>query len=206
MIELFKETFDTLQKGGILMIPLLLCSFVAFMFILERAFSLRRKNILPKNFIIRSEELLQNKKLDELKISCKTEPSTLSQIVLAGLKRIEQEREVIREAMEEEGKKQGTQIYRYLEVLGTIAGAAPLLGLLGTVTGMIRIFRSVAIEGVGNPAALAGGISEALITTASGLTIAIPTFFFYRYYLAKADLMMTDLETTANDLLDLAKK
>ncbi len=203
MADLFRGTYETLKQGGVLMIPLLMCSLGALAVILERAFALRKKKILPEKFLIQIEDLLKRGKTDDAATLCRTEISPISQILLAGLSKKGMPREVVREAMEEEGKKQGANIQKYLELLGTIAGISPLLGLLGTVTGMIRIFRAVSVEGVGNPAALAGGIAEALITTATGLSIAIPAFFVYRYYLAKADSLTVEMETKSADLLDL---
>lgn len=206
MVDLMLRIKHMFESGGVLMWPLMLCSIASLTVILERFFALRRNKILPRNFMIAIEDMLNRDALADAITLCKTDRSAVAWITLAGLQREKQERALIREAMEEEGKRQGASNYRFLEVLGTIAGVAPLLGLLGTVTGMIRIFRAVSVEGVGNPAALAGGIAEALITTATGLAIAIPTFFVYRFYMAKSDAIMIDLETFAAHVLDNLKK
>ncbi|MGA1874321.1 MAG: MotA/TolQ/ExbB proton channel family protein [bacterium] len=112
----------------------------------------------------------------------------------------------MKEAIEHAGKRESSNLHRYLAVLATIVGIAPLLGLLGTVTGMIKAFQVIAMRGVGHPTALAGGISEALITTAAGLVVAIPTLVAHNYFFKKANGYILDMENTSMELLDILGK
>ena len=127
----------------------------------------------------------------------------MSRIVLAAIKNINQPKAEIKEAVSEAGRQEVRVLERHLATLGTIVSIAPLLGLLGTVTGMIRAFYTIALRGVGEPTALASGISEALLTTAAGLTVAIPSQLFYNYFINKVDSLTLDMEQNSLDILEV---
>jgi biopolymer transport protein ExbB len=129
----------------------------------------------------------------------------MGRVVLSALRNAGLGREAVKEAVQEVGRREAAQLERYVGILGTVANVAPLLGLLGTVSGMIKAFTVISVQGVGNPASLAGGISEALITTAAGLTVAIPAFVAYRFFLGKVDRLILELEQYAIHFVDLVK-
>ena len=174
--------FELVQAGGWLMVPILLCSVISAAICVERFWTLRATQIVPKNLLvqvwnwIRSNEM-DNKKLRELRAG-----SPLGQILAAGISNHKRGREQMKESIEEVAGHVVHEMERYLNTLGTVAAVTPLLGLLGTVIGMIKVFTAIKLEGTGNAAVLAGGISEALITTAAGLSVAIPSLFFFRFF------------------------
>ncbi len=129
----------------------------------------------------------------------------MANIIVAGIRNFGKRREIVKESIEEIGRREAAILERYINVVGTIAAIAPLLGLLGTVFGMIKAFDVISIQGVGNPSSLAGGISEALITTAAGLVVAIPTFVLYRYLANKADALIVEMEEHSIRMVDLLK-
>ena len=193
-------------KGGMLMYPILFCSILAVAIFLERLWSLRRSKVIPNSFIIEISDLIRLRKLDEAKTLCKLNDTPIARILMVGLKNYGKRRELVKESIEEVGRMEAAQLERFLTTLGTIAGIAPLLGLLGTVTGMIKAFTVISHAGIGNPQMLAGGISEALITTAAGLTVAIPSFVFYKYLRSRVDKMVLRMEAICIDILDLFKE
>ncbi|MBN2333490.1 MAG: MotA/TolQ/ExbB proton channel family protein [Deltaproteobacteria bacterium] len=190
-------------KGGVLMYPILICSVLSVAILLERIWALRRSKIIPNGFIIEIGDLLKRQKLEESMTLCRLSNTPISRILLTGIKNFGKQRELVKEAVEEVGRMEAAALERFLTTLGTIAGIAPLLGLLGTVTGMIKAFTVISQSGVGNPQLLAGGISEALITTAAGLTVAIPSFVFYKYLRSRVDKMILRMERISIDILDL---
>jgi len=192
-------------KGGVLMYPILFCSILSVAILLERIWSLRRSKVIPNAFIIEISDLIRLRKLDESKTLCKLNDTPIARILMVGLKNYGQRREVIKDSIEEIGRMEAASLEKYLTTLGTIAGIAPLLGLLGTVMGMIKAFTVISHAGIGNPQMLAGGISEALITTAAGLTVAIPSFVFYKYLRSRVDKMILRMEAICIDILDLFK-
>ncbi len=194
-----------LQKGGILMIPILLCSVVALAVFIERLWSLRFGRIIPSDLGARVEELVKRGQLADAEAVCRRSKSAMASIILAALKNAGQDRDTIKEALQEAGRRDAAQLERYVGILGTVANVSPLLGLLGTVSGMIKAFTVISVQGVGNPASLAGGISEALITTAAGLTAAIPSFLAYRYFLSRVDSLTLELEQVSLHFLDMLK-
>ena len=189
--------FELVRAGGWLMLPIIVCSIIAAAICIERFWTLRSNQIAPKNLfatvvsLIRSNQL-DNKRLRELRMG-----SPLGQILVAGLNNSRRGREIMKEAIEEVAGQVVHEMERYLNPLGTIAATTPLLGLLGTVIGMIKVFASIKLEGTGNTAVLAGGISEALITTAAGLTVAIPSLFFYRFFQRRVDDLVVGMEQEA---------
>jgi len=183
---------ELIKAGGLLMWPILACSVISLAIIIERFWSLQQKRIAPKHLVVQVWQWakvghLDNKRIHNLRIS-----SPLGRILAAGLVNRSHEREVMKESIEEIGRQVAHSLDRFLNTLGTIASISPLLGLLGTVIGMIKVFAVITTHGVGDASILAGGISEALLTTAAGLSVAIPTLMFHRYFRGKVnDLVMT---------------
>jgi len=197
--------YEFLVKGGILMIPILACSVVGLAVVFERAWTLRTARNIPRELLRRSEDLVRRGQIEEAMALCRRSRSPMGAVIQAALKNAGQGREAVKEAAEEVGRREAAHLERYVGVLGTVANVAPLLGLLGTVSGMIKAFTVISVQGVGNPASLAAGISEALITTAAGLTVAIPAFVAYRYFLGKLDRVILELEQYALHFVDLVK-
>ena len=194
---------DWMSRGGIMMAPILVFSVVALGIFLERLWLLRRSLILPEEPVRELENLLRKKLIPQARTYCQQHPSPLARILFAGLQQYGNSRDLIKENMEERGKAEALELKKYIGLLHTIASVSPLLGLLGTVSGMIKVFSTISVEGVGNPASLATGISEALITTAAGLTVAIPTFLGQRYLAGRAERLVHMLEEYATYLLNV---
>jgi len=197
---------DFIIRGGIFMYPIILCSIVSLAIFFEKLWSLRRNKNLPVAFLHEISQLLKDNNVSQALQLCQTNASPLSRIFLSGMREYGKKREIIKEIMEEVGRREASLLERYLEVLSTIANASTLLGLLGTISGMIKIFSVISSESVVNPSNLAGGISEALYTTAAGLTVAIPTIVFHRYISGKSNALLTEMEEHALHLLDLIKE
>ncbi len=197
--------YDFVVKGGVLMIPIALCSIIALAIFLERLWSLRRSKVIPRDFLIEIEDLIRREKIPEAVTRCRKDNSSMATIIVAGIRNFGKRREIVKESIEEIGRREAATLERYINVVGTIAAISPLLGLLGTVFGMIKAFNVISIQGVGNPSSLAGGISEALITTAAGLVVAIPTFVLYRYLANKADALIVEMEEHSIRMVDLLK-
>ena len=207
-MSLVDTALSFIERGGILMIPIMIASFISLAVFLERLWTLRRTQILPEDFIRLIFQKVSENKLTEARTLCEGRRSTASVIISHGLRRSKGTRTQSKEAFEEIGQIEVTYLSSYVEVLGTIATITPLMGLLGTVIGMIDVFRAVVAEvslqgGAVNPASLAGGIWSALITTAAGLSAAIPAFIGYKYLLAHLDRIAVELEEVAIELLDL---
>lgn len=184
------------------MLPIILSSIIAVAICVERFLELNPEKIAPKNLLNQVWKWLSNKKLDAEKMRELRRGSALGQILAAGLSNAKYGREVMKESIEDAASHVIHDLERYLNALGTIAAVAPLLGLLGTVLGMIRVFTDIMIQGSGNTAVLAGGISEALITTASGLCVAIPAMIMHRYFLRRIDALVVTLEQESIKLLN----
>ena len=193
---------EVLFSGGWLMLPIVICSVLSLAISLERAVTLRVAKIAPSDLMssvwlwIKSDQMT-NQRMAEIKQS-----SPLGAIIIAGLNSASLSRERMQESIEEAAATVVHEMERYLTALGTIAAITPLLGLLGTVIGMIKVFTAIMLEGSGNAAVLAGGISEALITTAAGLFVAIPTLIFHRYFHRKVDSLVLEMEQQAVRLVD----
>ena len=184
--------------------PLILCSIIALAIIGERMWTLRRDVVMPKNLLPRVvQEYRQNGVTPEM-VNRLAAHSPLGQIFAAALRNFNSSPAVIKEAIEEAGSAVAIELERFLTTLGTIAAIGPLLGLFGTVIGMIEIFGSQTPQG-GNPLVLAHGISIALYNTAFGLVVAVPSMIFYRYYRAKVDAMLVDMELQAIKLVEILK-
>jgi len=164
---------------------------------------LRRKNIIPGEFIRNVEEQVRNQKISEAIFLCQGDHSSIAKIFLAGLKNAGRGMWLVKEAIEEMGGREGVILEKHVGILSTIANLTPLLGLLGTVSGMIKTFNVISLQGVGNPALLAGGISEALITTATGLCVAIPTLVCYRILKDKAEALIFEMEENSLKIIEI---
>jgi biopolymer transport protein ExbB len=195
--------FELIIKGGVLIVPIILCSIVAMAIVFERLIALKTSKIIPKHLVAKVWKLYKSKKLDSTQIKQIRDESPLGRILAAGLVNMNHSREVMKESIEETGRQVVHKLEKFLNALGTIAAITPLLGLLGTVIGMIKVFTAIMVHGVGNPGVLAGGISEALITTAAGLSVAIPTLMFYRYFRGKVDALVIQMEEEALKMVEI---
>ena len=197
---------DLINAGGWVMYPLLLCSLVAMAIVAERFWSLQQKRITPTGLVAQVWRWQQENSLHREKIEELTNNSPLGKILAIGVSNSHRSRREMKENMEEVGSKVVHDLNCYLNTLGTIATITPLLGLLGTVIGMIDVFAVITSEGVGNAAALAGGISTALITTATGLSIAIPSLLFYRYFRGLVNELVVSIEHESVKMLNILNK
>ena len=195
--------FELVQAGGWLMIPILLCSVISAAICLERFWTLRSEQVAPRHLLVRVWNWIKNSEMDSRRLKELRSGCPLGQILAAGIVSNRQGRDLMKESIEEVANQVVHDMERYLNTLGTIAAITPLLGLLGTVIGMIKVFSAIRLEGTGNAAVLAGGISEALITTAAGLTVAIPSLFFYRFFLRKVDELVIYMEQEALKLVEV---
>ncbi len=194
---------ELVQAGGWLMYPILLCSAIAMGIIAERLWTLQRRKVIPEKLMNGIWTLLKNDQLTDKHIQEIETGSPLGKVLAAGLINRHLSRDMVRESIEETGRFVAHELERFINALGTISTIAPLLGLLGTVIGMIKVFTTITAVGVGDPATLAGGISEALITTAAGLTVAIPTVIFHRYLKRKIDELVMGMEQEAMKLVEV---
>jgi len=194
---------ELVKAGGWLMIPILLCSIAAMAIIGERLWTLRRKRIAPNNLVVQTWQWVHGGELSDAHIRRLRTGSPLGRILAAGLANRHRTREVMKESIEEVGRQVVHELERYLNMLGTIASITPLLGLLGTVIGMIKVFAVITTQGVGDPGVLAGGISEALVTTAAGLCAAIPSLLFYRYFRGRVDELVLTMEHEALKMVEV---
>ncbi len=185
------------------MIPILLCSVIAAAITVERFWTLRAEHVAPRNLLTQVWAWVKNNEMDNLRLREVKSGSPLGQILAAGITSHRRGRDVMKQSIEEVANHVVHELERYLNTLGTVAAITPLLGLLGTVIGMIKVFTAIQLEGTGNAAVLAGGISEALITTAAGLTVAIPSLFFHRYFQRKVDELVIYMEQEALKLVEV---
>ena len=188
---------ELVKSGGWLMAPIILCSIAAMAIIVERLWSLRRERVVPEDLVALAWQWVMAEELTGERIHALREGSPLGRILAAGLDSRDLDRELMKESIEEVGRHVVHELERYLNALGTIAAITPLLGLLGTVIGLIKVFAVITAQGVGEPRVLAGGISEALITTAAGLTVAIPSLLFHRVLRGRVDALVVTMEKEA---------
>ena len=193
---------ELVKAGGWLMVPILLCSVIAMAIVAERFWTLQRKRITPGNLVVQVWQWAKSGNLNDDRIRALRKSSPLGRILAAGLVNRDASRRMMKESIEDVGRHVVHDLDRYLNTLGTIASITPLLGLLGTVIGMIKVFAVITTQGVGNPGILAGGISEALITTAAGLTVAIPTLMFHRYFRGHVDELVVTMEQEALKMVE----
>ena len=185
------------------MLPIIACSIIAVAIIVERLWALQDKRVIPDQLVAQVWHWERNDQLDNEQVMKLRNDSPLGSILAAGLFNRDKAREVMKEAIEDTGRLIVHELQRYLNSLGTIAAVTPLLGLLGTVIGMIKVFSNLTAHGVGNVGSLAGGISEALITTAAGLVVAIPSLMFYRYFSGRVDELVVAMEQEAIKLVEV---
>ena len=197
---------EIILAGGWLMAPIILCSVLSLTIIAERIWTLRRSKVVPKGIGEQVKDWAARHELDRRHIEQLREESALGRVLAAALINRHRSRDLIKEAVEDTGRHVVHELERFLNTLGTIAGISPLLGLLGTVIGMIKVFSAILAHGVGNANELAGGISEALITTAAGLTVAIPSFFFYRYFKGQVEEYVVSMEEQAINLIEAIER
>jgi biopolymer transport protein ExbB len=193
---------ELVKAGGWLMAPILLCSVVAMAIVVERFWALRRDRIAPENLVAQVRQWARSGDLSEERLRAMRRRSSLGRVLAAGLGARDRSREVMKESIENVGRHVVHDLERYLNALGTIAAITPLLGLLGTVIGMIKVFAVITSQGVGDPGVLASGISEALLTTAAGLTVAIPALMFHRYFRGRIDGLVVTMETEALKMVE----
>ncbi len=184
------------------MLPIILCSVIAAAIIIERLWTLQPRRVLPKNLTRQVWEWVRKNQLNHTHIQTLHQGSPLGEILAAGLVNRHRERKIIKESIEDAGRQVVHDLERFLNSLGTIAAISPLLGLLGTVIGMVKVFAAITTHGVGDPTVLAGGISEALITTAAGLTVAIPSLIGYRYLSGRVDALAVQMEKEAITMVE----
>ncbi|MCX7990433.1 MAG: MotA/TolQ/ExbB proton channel family protein [Proteobacteria bacterium] len=192
-------------KGGVFMYPILLCSVLSLGFFIYKLITLKREKVIPSKLVEESVKLFKEKRFDEVYSLATKNPSPLAKILMVIVKNIGQGKTHIKESVEEVGRMEVIELESYVDYIGTIAGVATLLGLLGTISGLIKIFSIIGVEPVVNPAKLAGGISEALNTTAFGLVVAIPSVIFHRYLDSKVNKLVAEMESMAVTLIDIAE-
>jgi biopolymer transport protein ExbB len=185
------------------MLPIILSSVIALAIIAERLWSLQVRRVLPKHLVAQVWRWEKIHQLDEEHMKELQASSPLGAILAAGIVNRHQHRDVMKESIEDTGRHVVHELERYLNTLGTIASVSPLLGLLGTVFGMIKIFSALNLQEVSDPGALAGGIAEALITTAAGLTVAIPALMFYRYFRGRVRMLVLKMEQQAMLMVEI---
>jgi biopolymer transport protein ExbB len=194
---------EMIQSGGWLILPILLCSVLAMAIIVERFWTLRPNKIAPKTLLAEVWSWVRNNELNAGRMKQLRESTPLGKILAAGLSNSKYGRDIMKESIQEVASHVIHDMERYLNTLGTIAVITPLLGLLGTVIGMIKVFTAIMVQGTANANVLAGGISEALITTAAGLTVAIPAVIFHRLYQRRIDELVVEMEQEAVKLVDV---
>lgn len=195
--------FELIKNGGWMMIPIILSSIAAMAIIGERFWYLQAKRIIPGDLVPEIWLLHRDDRLDEKAIRRIQQDSPLGEILAAGLLNRKHGREMMKTSIEEVGRHVAHDLERYLNALGSIASITPLLGLLGTVDGIISVFSNIAVGGMADPSILSGGISEALICTASGLTVAIPSLFFHRYFERRVDDLVIRMEQESLRMIDI---
>jgi biopolymer transport protein ExbB len=193
--------FEIVKAGGIMMGPIILASIIAAAIILERLWTLQSKRVLPAELTEKVWHWVSERQIQDKHIAALQQNSPLGKILAAGLVNRHRDRAIIKESIEDTGRHVVHELDRFIGGLGTIAALSPLMGLLGTVLGMIRTFNAITTSGIGNPAALAGGIAEALITTAAGLTVAIPALIGYKLLRGKVEKLVVQMEKEAIKLV-----
>jgi biopolymer transport protein ExbB len=195
--------FEIIKSGGWMMWPLMICSIGAMAIVAERFWTLRKSRIIPDELVVQVWKLHKDNKLDDVTLRRLKTSSPLGRIIASGVSNSKHGREMMKESIEDVGRQVTHDLERFLDALGLIAEVSPLLGLLGTVFGMIEIFSQLMQHGAGDPTVLAGGISVALITTATGLAVAIPSLIFHRYFLRLVDEYVISMEMEALRLIEM---
>jgi biopolymer transport protein ExbB len=194
--------WEIIQAGGPMMWPIILCSIMAAAIVLERLWTLQQKRVLPRELTEQVWRWVRNNQVTDKLIAALEQNSPLGRVLAVGLTNRHRTRDIMMERLEDAGRHVVHELERFLNTLGTIASVSPLLGLLGTVIGIIRAFNAISLEGSGDPRILAGGIGEALIATAAGLCVAIPSLFAYRILRGKVNRIVIQMEKEAMKLID----
>jgi biopolymer transport protein ExbB len=198
--------WEIVRAGGPLMWPIILCSIAAIAIVAERLWTLHPQRVMPRGLLQKVWQLVENNQINDKVIAALQQNSPLGRVLAAGLANRHRPREVMMERLEDTGRHVVHELERFLNTLGTIASVTPLLGLLGTVTGIIKAFNAITQGGMGDPRMLSGGISEALITTAAGLLVAIPALIAFRYLRGRVDRIVVDMEKDAIQLADAVER
>jgi biopolymer transport protein ExbB len=194
--------WEIVKAGGIFMVPIVLCSIALVGIVFERLWTLQRKRVLPQELIKKVSQLAEANQVNSKVIDALEKNSPLGRVLAAALANRHRGREIMMERVEDVGRHVVHELERFVNSVGTIASISPLLGLLGTVTGIIAAFKGVMLGGMGDPRVLAGGISEALICTAGGLTVAIPAYIAHRYLRGKVERIVVEMEKIAINFAD----
>jgi len=198
------DPFEIMAQGGILMWPIMLCSIIALAITIERFFSLRRADIDTREFMDTMRQVLKQNRIQEAVEICDETNAPVARIMKAGILKHNRPKDDIREAIEDAGRFEIPRLERYLSGLATCSTIAPMLGLLGTVQGMIKAFAKIQnMRGQVNPSDLAEGIGNALVTTAAGLTVAIPCLIAYNYFVTRVEGMVIEMEASSSELIEL---
>ncbi len=201
------DAYEIIFKGGIVMWPIMACSVMALAIAIERFLVLRRATIDTREFMDQMRTVLRQNRIQEAIEVCNETEAPVARIMKAGILKHGRSKEDIREAIEDAGHLEIPRLERYLPAMATIAQVTPLLGLLGTVAGMIKAFAQIQNKaGQVNPSDLAEGISNALVTTAAGLTVAIPAYVIYNYFVTRVDNMVLEMEISSSELVELLTK
>lgn len=195
--------WELIKAGGWLMVPIIACSILVMGLVGERLWALQRRRVIPRHLVAQTWHKIKNRSLDATQLRDLRANSSLGRVLAAGLVNMHHDRQVMMESIEDAGRHEAHRLERYLNTVGTIAAVSPLLGLLGTVIGMIKVFSTISTQGLGNAAALAGGISEALLTTAAGLVVAIPSLMAYRYLRGRVDELVVEMEQESLKLIEV---
>lgn len=195
--------FEIIAAGGWLMVPILLCSVLAVAIIAERFWSLQQKKITPKHLVAQIWNWHKKNELTPENLRGLREASPLGRVLVAGLMNRSHSRQVMKEAIEEAGRAEVHELEKFLNALGTVAAVTPLLGLLGSVVGLMEVFNTMTSSGIGNPQALGSGISKIMIATAAGLAVAIPSLIFYRHFQRRVDELAITMEQEAIKLVEV---
>ena len=193
---------DLFTKGGVYIFPLILCSIFGLAIFLQKFHTLQKKKLLPQEFLSSLYEAVKTKGLDETKSLCASNDSAVARIALAAAENSDKSKAEMQEAIETAGKAEAQGLEKYIEALLTISSISTLIGLLGTISGMIKVFAVISEKDIVDPPSLAGGISEALYTTALGLTIAIPALIAYKYTDGKFKELLGSLEDEGKKILE----
>jgi biopolymer transport protein ExbB len=198
--------WELVKAGGYVMWPIILCSIAAAAIIVERLWTLQENRVIPKELTKKVLQWIENRDLNDKMIAALEQNSPLGKIIAAGLANRNRPRDILVERVTDTGRHVVHELERFLGMLGTIASISPLLGLLGTVTGIIRAFNDITLQGTGDPRILSGGIAMALISTAGGLVVAIPALVGYRYLRGKVEGLVVEMEKEAMRLVDLLEE
>jgi len=194
--------WELVKAGGYVMWPIILCSITAAAIIVERLWTLQERRVVPKELTKKVLQWIETRELNDKMIAALEQNSPLGKIIAVGLANRHRTRDILVERVSDTGRHVVHELERFLGMLGTIASVSPLLGLLGTVTGIIRAFNDLTLKGSGDPRVLSGGIAEALITTAAGLLVAIPALVGYRYLRGRVEGLVVQMEKEAMELVE----